>query len=400
MRSAQSLSIDFNQMLVVSVFFHFFLFTVAMFLPHAQNMVKRIKPAFMVSLINVPTGPEARPAPPVQEATVESESQTPSVVEKPVPKKSEAAKALVSKLDQLAKLERKVPAKKVVVPNRPILDDTFLELESLKKKVIPKKNKTAMVAPAPMERFLEGFEDIKMKTQVEKKKKLTRKQIAKQDLSLKELEFDFLSKQKVVQKQQSKPKKPSNLFKELEDLAQLNKQTSAALDPPKVKKPKPNSKTARLLKELESIRKERVQLKIDASKLSSRYSRKFKSSILNSKKAGLRSKTAGSAVSGEPGDPAATALAIYMGLVQNKVDENWRDPLGAGQSNVVVSFRIFPRGNITMPTLVKRSGDGRLDNLALLAIKNAAPFPPFPKEIKEPSLPFTINFEYVHKKTQ
>ncbi|MEE8205324.1 MAG: hypothetical protein V3T82_00150, partial [Nitrospinaceae bacterium] len=100
MRSAQSPSIDFNQMLVVSVFFHFFLCTVVMFLPHTQHMVKRIKPAFMVSLINVPTGPEARPAPPVKEAPVVSESPTPPVVEKPVPKKSEAAKALVSKLDQ------------------------------------------------------------------------------------------------------------------------------------------------------------------------------------------------------------------------------------------------------------------------------------------------------------
>jgi len=123
MRSTQFPVIDFNQMLVVSVFFHFFLFTVMMLLPQTQNIVKRIKPVFMVSLIGVPMEPEAVPAP-----------------EKPVPKKSATTEALVSKPDQLAKLDKKVPQKKVVVSKKPVLDDTFRELESLQKKRIPKKN--------------------------------------------------------------------------------------------------------------------------------------------------------------------------------------------------------------------------------------------------------------------
>jgi len=40
----------------------------------------------------------------------------------------------------LAKLDKKVPQKKVVVSKKPLLDDTFQELESLQKKQIPKKN--------------------------------------------------------------------------------------------------------------------------------------------------------------------------------------------------------------------------------------------------------------------
>ena len=120
MRSAQSPSIDFNQMLVVSVFFHFLLFTAIMFLPQTQKIVRHIKPAFMVSLVNIPMGPDIQSAPPPAEETpiAPLPPETP-VAEKPIPQKPKpvpekpaASKALVSKLDQLAKLEKTtIPAK-------------------------------------------------------------------------------------------------------------------------------------------------------------------------------------------------------------------------------------------------------------------------------------------------
>jgi len=377
MRSTQSPFIDFNQMLVVSVFFHFFLFTVMMLLPQTQNIVKRIKPVFIVSLIGVPTGAEATP----------------------VPEKSAVPKAQVSKLDPLAKLDKKVPQKKVVVPRKPVLEDTFQELESLQKKQIPKKNKKALVIPAPVERVLEGFEDIKMKTQVEKIKKPPRKKIAKEDLTLKELEFEQLSRKTAASRPKEKPKISSNLLKELEELDQLNKQARLALDNPKVRKPKPDSKTARLLKELESIKKSNVQLKIDTSKLSSHHSQKFKSAIRNLKLADIRKKSAGPAVTGDLGDPGADVLSKYVGDVYAQVYVHWKDPLGGGDGMVRISFSIFPRGNIAMPKILKSSGDRKLDNLAIRAIKNAVPLPPFPKEIKEPNLPLIFEFTYVPSKS-
>jgi len=48
-----------------------------------------------------------------------------------------------------------------------------------------------------------------------------------------------------------------------------------------------------------------------------------------------------------------------------------------------------------MPKILKSSGDRKLDNLAIRAIKNAVPLPPFPKEIKEPNLPLIFEFTYV-----
>jgi TonB family protein len=383
MRPAQSPAIDFNQMLVVSVFFHFLMFTVFMFLPQTQKIVRHIKPAFIVSLINIPAGPDIQPAPPAEETPIAplppetpvaeqpiSQEPEPIPEPKPIPEKPAASKALVSKLDQLAQLE--------------------------KKRTIPKKDKMAMAVPKPKESVLEDFKNMKMKTATEKKKEPTRKKIANDDLTLKELEFERLSKKTATDQPRNKPKKKSNLLKELDELDQLNKQARVTLDKPKIKKTSP--KATELLKQLESIKKESVQIKIDTSKLSSRHSQKFKSEIRDLKITEFQKRVTAPAAFGELGDPDADALSIYVGKVYVKIFKNWKDPLGGGNGRVQVSFSIFPRGNIAMPKILKSSGDPKLDNLAIRAIKNAVPLPPFPKEIKEPNLPLILNFDYVPSK--
>ena len=382
MRSAQSPSIDFNQMLVVSVFFHFFLFTVYMFLPHTQNTVKHIKPAFVVNFVDIPAGPDIQPAPPAQKTPVAPLPPAKPVVEKPipikskpipepkavpkpkpVPEKSAASKALVSKLDQLAQLE---------------------------KKTISKKDKRVKAVPKP----LDDFKSMKMKTAAEKK--TVREKIAKDDLTFKEQEFERLSKKSVSHQSQNKPKKTSSRFKELEELEKMNKQAHAALSKSDIKKT--DSKAADLLKQLESIKKESVQIKIDTSKLSAQHTKKFKSEIRDLKMAEIQRRVAAPAASGELGDPDADALSKYVGEVYVKIYKNWKDPLGGGNGMVQVSFSIFPKGNIAMPKILKSSGDPKLDNLAIRAIKNAVPLPPFPREIKEPNLPLILKFDYVPKK--
>ena len=412
MKSAQSPSIDFNQMLVVSVFFHFFMFTVLMFLPQTQKVVKRIKPAFMVSIVDMPTGPEAQPAPPAKEISVAPAPKPNPPAEKPVAEKAKpipekpkvvppkpATKALVSKLDQLAKLEKKVTEKKVVAPKQPILDDTFQKLESLKEKPVPKEKPAAMVAPKPVENVLEGFEDLKMKTATEEKNNPKRKKIAKEDPTLEEIEFANLSKRIAEQRPDSKPEKTSDLLKELNDLSQLNKQARANLDQARINDSKSDTKASNLVKQLESIKKQSVQIKIDTSKLSSLHSQKFKSEIRNLKPTDFQKNTAGPAATGELGDPGADALSYYLGMVKMKIDEQWKDPLGGGTGSVQVSFTIYPKGNIAMPKIVKSSGVEKLDNLAIRAVKNAVPLPPFPKEFKEPNLPLTFEFTYETSKS-
>ena len=394
MKPAQSPSIDFNQMLVVSVFFHFFLFTAFMFLPQTQEKTRIVVPSFIMEFVEIPSGSQVSPAPPTKETPVvpsppvkpvvqktkpiakpkpipkpKSKPEPKSITEpkpipkpKPVPEKSAASKALVSKLDELAK------------------------------KTVPKKDKMAMVAPKP----LDDFKNMAMKTELEKKKKPTRKKITKDDLTLKELEFEQLSKKSATHQSQDRPKKKSNLLKELNELEQMNKQAHAALN--KSKTSQTSSKATELLKQLESIKKEKVEIKIDTSKLSSRHSQKFKSGIRDLKMAKVQNRSATPAAAGVMGDPGADVLSLYLGLVKSKIDEHWKDPLGGGNGMVHVSFTIFPKGNIAMPKIVKSSGESKLDNLAIRAVKNAVPLPPFPKEFKEPNLPLTIKFDYVPKK--
>ena len=308
MRSAQSPSIDFNQMLVVSVFFHFLLFTVLMYLPQTKDVIKHITPTFTVNFVDIPTGPDIEPAPPAKEAYVPPSPPAKPVVEKPkpipkpkpiakpkpipkpkpiakpkpVPEKPAASKALVSKLDQL-----------------------------LNKKTIPKKDKTAMAIPKP----LDGFDNIKMKAAAEKKP--TRKKIVKDDLTLRELEFEQLAKRSASDPSQNNPRKTSSLLKDLDELEQMNKQAVASLSKAEIKKA--DTKADELVKQLESIKKESVQIKIDRSQLSSLHSQQFKSEIRDLKIAEIQRRVSAPVSSGESGEPAADALSKYVGEVYVKI---------------------------------------------------------------------------------
>jgi TonB family protein len=62
---------------------------------------------------------------------------------------------------------------------------------------------------------------------------------------------------------------------------------------------------------------------------------------------------------------------------------------------VDAAFTIFKGGNIDKPIIRKSAGDENLNSLALRAIYDSAPFPPLPKEWKQPYLTVGINFKYV-----
>ena len=59
MRVQFSSSIDFNQMLVFSVFWHLLLLTVVLFLPKPSLTDTTVVPAFMVNLVSEPMGSTA-----------------------------------------------------------------------------------------------------------------------------------------------------------------------------------------------------------------------------------------------------------------------------------------------------------------------------------------------------
>ena len=270
MRSAQSPPIDFNQMLVASVFFHFFLFTAFMFLPQTQDTVKRIKPAFTVSFVSIPTGPpDIQPVPQEKVAPVAPAPPKPTVAEKPVPKPKIAKPIPEPKAAE--PIPKPVPKPKPI-PERSAASKALVsKLDELARKKAPKKDKVAMVVPKPKDNFLDDFAKTKMQTEVEEKKKPTPKIDTKKQLTPEEKMFQELSKKSASQKSQDKTKRPSSLLKELDELSDMNKQ-HAALSKPETKQT--SSKPSELVKQLEAIKKEKVQIKIDTSKLSSRHSQK------------------------------------------------------------------------------------------------------------------------------
>ena len=95
---------------------------------------------------------------------------------------------------------------------------------------------------------------------------------------------------------------------------------------------------------------------------------------------------------------AADIQSFYAGLVQEKIYKNWRDPLAEQHSKeAIISFHIFPKGNIDKPFIKQSSGVEVLDTLAVAAVHDSVPFPPFPKDLKMPNLFLSIYFKYVPK---
>jgi TonB family protein len=95
---------------------------------------------------------------------------------------------------------------------------------------------------------------------------------------------------------------------------------------------------------------------------------------------------------------AADIKSLYAGLVQEKIYKNWRDPLAERHSKeAIISFHIFPKGNIDKPFIKQSSGVEVLDTLAVAAVHDSVPFPPFPKDLKMPNLFLSIYFKYVPK---
>ena len=98
------------------------------------------------------------------------------------------------------------------------------------------------------------------------------------------------------------------------------------------------------------------------------------------------------------GTLAADIQSLYAGLVQEKIYKNWRDPLAERHSKeAIISFHIFPKGNIDKPSIKQSSGVEVLDTLAVAAVNDSVPFPPFPKDLKSPNLFLSIYFKYVPK---
>ncbi len=455
MKSKLSRSLGQHQMLVYSVFLHLFAFSIVLFMPKTQATPKKIVPVVLVELMDVAAPvPKAKPVPAqppakTHSASVPQKRKAPQPKAKPAATKKSRLKTDIQELEKLAKLppRRTAPAK---VRKNPLMNKTFQDLERLKIKSRPKPKPLEPISKEKiLDETLRELEELKSKKPVDV---VSLKPVRKKfnfDKQFEELEAlktpklpksspipaaaqETPSQDSETPTPESAPKKerpevqenlaPSNatqdLVKALEQLADENVQDAVPQKPREDPLAKLRLSEISGLGNLEPIIKKLEGLKSSPGpaaieiKSETVQSRKFSSTLRKlevvaiqddrgrpqavAKTASLQNAARTTSPKLAEGIPTDDVLSLYIGAVKQKIDSKWKSPLGAKPGEeVLISFYIYPKGNIDEPVVQKHSIQPQLDNLAVRAILEASPFDKFPNELKKANLQITIRFDYV-----
>ena len=97
-------------------------------------------------------------------------------------------------------------------------------------------------------------------------------------------------------------------------------------------------------------------------------------------------------------DTTEVKYASYFARIKHQIERVWIYPSDAAQRGIsgdlTLTFRISKAGNLLGVHLLDRSGYEILDVAALKAVKEAAPFYPFPETIDREKLSIQANFVY------
>jgi TonB family protein len=151
--------------------------------------------------------------------------------------------------------------------------------------------------------------------------------------------------------------------------------------------------------ELLAVESSRVKVEVAGARLDrSNFQSKLRALPDSPKKTVTKSEDESYVYFDREGAPGADIQSLYVGIVQEKIYKNWRDPLAERHSKeAIISFHIFSKGNIDKPFIKQSSGVEALDTLAVRAVLDSVPFPQFPKELKMSNLFLSIYFKYVPK---
>jgi periplasmic protein TonB len=97
-------------------------------------------------------------------------------------------------------------------------------------------------------------------------------------------------------------------------------------------------------------------------------------------------------------DTTELKYASYFARIKHQIERVWIYPSDAAQRGISgdlsLKFRISKDGNLMGVHLIDKSGFEILDVAALKAVKEAAPFYPFPKNIQREKISILANFVY------
>lgn len=102
---------------------------------------------------------------------------------------------------------------------------------------------------------------------------------------------------------------------------------------------------------------------------------------------------AGPAVSGPVVDISNFKYDYYLGVIRNKIDSRWSQPVAYSQvKQALIEFTIHRNGEIGNIRVSESSGDHYFDQTALRAVSLSNPFPPLPRGYKEDLLKVRYRF--------
>jgi TonB family protein len=90
----------------------------------------------------------------------------------------------------------------------------------------------------------------------------------------------------------------------------------------------------------------------------------------------------------------------YVQNMQSRIEENFKPPMGLTERKdaaTVLTFTVFENGTISDVTVVRPSGIATLDNCAVRAVKESAPFGKLPLSFPDKRLDPTVTLFYVKK---
>ena len=84
----------------------------------------------------------------------------------------------------------------------------------------------------------------------------------------------------------------------------------------------------------------------------------------------------------------------YMPKMQNKIKSNWNPPKSEKPSKVILNYEIKKDGTLGEIKVSTSSGDNKVDEMAIEALKKSAPFEPLPKGFAGDKVDVQFTFDY------
>lgn len=106
----------------------------------------------------------------------------------------------------------------------------------------------------------------------------------------------------------------------------------------------------------------------------------------------------GQMASGPVVDLPSFKYDYYLGLIKNKVDNRWSQPVTHSNTRkALIEFTINRKGDVSNVKVADSSGDRYFDQTAMRAVTLSTPFPPLPRGYKGDSLKVHYRFIFGEK---